>query len=82
MSPLKGCQAGDPLVCYHTHELAILRPFPFKLHLAIALGEKRVITADTNIGAGVKSSASLANKNIAGNNQLAAILFHAQSFGL
>jgi hypothetical protein len=73
--------AGDPLACYDIHKLAILRPLSRKLHVTSGFRKKRVITADTNVCARMKSSAALAYQNVAGNNQLAAILFHAQTFG-
>jgi len=53
--------------------------FSLKSDFARRSGEQRMIRAKANISPGVKLGSSLAYKNHAANNLLAAELFHAQT---
>ena len=59
------------------NELSALRTLLLKLNMPVFFREQGVITADANIDARVKTRAALANNDIARNNFLAAVNFHA-----
>ncbi len=66
----------------NAYKLAILRAFFLKLHLTVAFGEQRVITAYADIYTGMKPRTALTHNDVAGNNLLATVHFHAQAFTL
>ena len=51
----------------------------FELHHAVALGEKGVIAAHADIGAGINHGAELTNNDVAGKNVLTAEALHASA---
>jgi len=61
--------------------LAILTQ-TLKLDLAVNQRKEGIVGAHTNIGAGMDVRASLANQNIACQNELAIRAFYTQSLGL
>jgi len=61
----------------HANELAVFRPFPGELDVAVLLREQGVVATDANIYARMKMRATLANDNIAGDNFLATVNLHA-----
>ena len=66
----------------YTDKLAILRAFFLKLHLPVTLRKKRMVAADADVDARMKSSAALPHQDVARNDLLTAIHFDAKSFGL
>ena len=58
-------------------KLPVLRTFLFEFHVPVFLGEQRVITTEANIRAGMETSATLANDDVACNDLLAAVDFDA-----
>jgi hypothetical protein len=62
------------------NELSALRTLLLKLNMPVFFCEQCVIPADANIDARMKTRAALANNDIARNNFLAAVNFHAQAF--
>ncbi len=55
------------------HELPILWTFLFKLHVSVLLGEQRMVAAQSNIGTGMKTGATLANDDVPCDDLLAAV---------
>src|SRR3954466_11968543 len=53
-----------------------------ELHAALFQGEQRVIGADTDVGASTHRGTALADQDVAGNDVLAAVLLHAQTFAV
>ncbi len=64
----------------NAHKLTILRPFSFKLYVAVSLGEKRVVPTNADIGSRMETRTALANQDIACNDRLTTIELDAQSF--
>jgi len=58
-------------------ELTILRSLLLELDLAVGFREQSVITANTDIAAGVESRATLANDDVACYDLLATVDFDA-----
>ena len=69
------------LASLDAHKLPVLGAFFLELHVTITLREQRVIAADANIQARMKTRAPLTNKNVARNDLLAAENLDAQAFG-
>jgi hypothetical protein len=59
-----------------------LARWTFKLNLAGLHGKESVIAADANVHAWVKLRSALPNDNVAGLNNLAAVLLNAKHLGL
>jgi hypothetical protein len=57
--------------------LAVFRPFPGELDVAVLLREQGVVATDADVYARMKMRATLANDYIAGDNFLAAEHLHA-----
>lgn len=53
-----------------------------KCDLSVGQCKQRVIASDTDILAGVKTGAALANNDVAGDDGFAAILLDSQHFGI
>lgn len=66
---------------YDTYVATVELAFDFKLQYAIGLGEQSVILAHTYVFARVELGAALANDDVASNDALTTIHFHAKSFG-
>ena len=78
------CESDEPrflLACLDAHKLPILWSFLLELHVAIALRVQGVIPANTDIGASMKSRATLTYQNVACNNRLATKRLDAEAFG-
>jgi len=65
------------LSVYNAHKLPVLGAFLLELHVPVFLGEQRVVTAQTNVGAGMKTGATLTNDDVACDDSLAAVDFDA-----
>ena len=59
------------------HKLPVLRTLFLKLDVSVLLGEQRMVATQTNIGAGVKTGAALANDNVTCDDFLAPVDFDA-----
>ncbi len=53
-------------------ELTVLRAFTLELDVTVLFREQRVVAADTDIDAGVETSAALTHDDVARSNLLAA----------
>ena len=66
----------------NAYKLAILGAFLLKSHLAVTFREQGVITSYADIYTSMKPGAALTHNDVAGNNLLATVHFHAQAFTL
>ena len=65
---------------YNFYKLAILRTPLHKLYNPVALGKQCMVSATTDILAGMKTGTTLPYQNISGNYGLTTKAFHAKSF--
>ena len=65
------------LSVYNAHKLPVLGAFLLELHVPVRLGEQRMVTTATYVGAGMKTGAALANDDVACQDLLAAVDFDA-----
>ena len=62
--------------CHHIHTGAVL----VKQHTSVAEREQRMVAAHTDVDTGCPSGSALTNDDVAGDDGLAAELFHAETF--
>ena len=72
---------GKLLLSVHRALLAILA-HALELDSAVNQSKQGVIAADANVGTGMNVRASLANQDVAGQNELTVSALHAQTLGL
>ena len=71
------------LFCYRIYAyLSLVSSYTFESHTAVRQSEKSIIFADAYIRARMQMRASLANQNVAGQNELTVSTLGAKALGL
>lgn len=75
-------ECGALLVRHHAYHTVLWPALESEFHLAVGLGEQRVVTAHAHVHARTILGAALAHDDIAGVHLLAAVEFDAETFRL